>query len=1263
MEKTETKQNVTGGSQSEKQLIAKIPQALPNVKSFQGLTAWLAKPLPMVGSRISSLRSLGHVTDSAKKPSCKQQSYVSWDSYSRSYIVSYARQQIQGHHRRRREIQEEDDQVDEWDQPDPDDVERYGLSEAHLAMVRSGRLLFLKNYGIVKPSKKDTDEVVNARGERRVEKMAMKGKKGHIVKRQVNKKNEAVYNTLRKLADERISVNPNETTLYINPTTDTYDVFFMDYSKKYVAFVKTPFSGNSGRQHIEADINHILGKIGTYYTINSNENPYSFLTHLPGAVEEQRAIDIKHGLQSEPSILSDLDLVHSLNEQSAAYQLAQEQKEREAKKAKEEEEKKQKEQEEKNKKAETERKAEEEDKKKKETKRVAEAAEKKRQEDLAAAQRARDEILRSAPQSSTPSSSSSAPIPPSPEQLLRMNAQREADVARAAQHQARIATRHGNRRQQHAHGLGDWISINAPKTPVRTFVVDIWRTEYEERQEVQKTPLYNILQSRIADPDAGALASMIRGVAVRDGTSLLDLAKWLVKDQYSWMDIAPALRLGCMILSLAKYNYDTDPIFYRYSRKIEKRGQEYAWISRHQAQNSPQYRGIAMPLDIFIQHMGHQYTAANISQDQLYSYDQADQSWVAIPIDDRMINSQNIIPYIAAFLSSELWNGTVSYGYDAITKNQNNENIYNAAVETMPAVNSVYIPGAHNFILVLVDANALNRRTTVPLGGQQVPIFNGQNVIQNSINFNNIWNNFWNIPEGGANNVDPILKQCMGAMDEMQDRILVGNTSNLTSSILSEIYVAQYQGLGLEQINNDARYNYATPVHGGWADYAGNISNTCQIRLNNMNVTENNRPILERRLTGYGFSSISAMGMPAAGYAQIEFDETPGNLGYRWTTSVPGDNFNINYHVSSADSLTRVCIYVKMLQTSYENRWTTAESFAAWHHMLGGAIAAQTATALANNNIPLAIWTGYDNRFNTRMADSITSDFIRELTMGMVLRNEMENLHERFDIETDIMEYYGMEPYSNVQWMSYHPLPYPFILQWANKMSDVRGNEPSMTNVSIYGRDYEVFEVNEDTAFLRANMVCTIDIEGDFPLVTYTSGVEVHMSQLYAWIDNFSYLTLTASQTHGRTSLDYFSSQTFTLPKISYGLTTTNKPNIFIFNSRYQSRDENNRSAHVDTLKWPDPIDIEKMIEAAKNYVMNPALAAAAGYQAAGPLGALAGGGLALGQQIVKDIKNKNNQATAAVEEAAQKALENGPPIMLDIPTNPALTEVNNQVE
>lgn len=120
------------------------------------------------------------------------------------------------------------------------------------------------------------------------------------------------------------------------------------------------------------------------------------------------------------------------------------------------------------------------------------------------------------------------------------------------------------------------------------------------------------------------------------------------------------VRIGCMHMSVSEEAYSTDATPIRFIRKPKSITYSGYDIIRKPSFYTTEYKVIAMPIDTFV-------CLANNSINQTtqdFDYKGLDIDWTAVPISNSIIGQGHIVPYIAGFMTSDLWAGTVNHYYD-----------------------------------------------------------------------------------------------------------------------------------------------------------------------------------------------------------------------------------------------------------------------------------------------------------------------------------------------------------------------------------------------------------------------------------------------------------------------------------------------------------------------------------------------------------------------------------------------------------------------
>lgn len=254
--------------------------------------------------------------------------------------------------------------------------------------------------------------------------------------------------------------------------------------------------------------------------------------------------------------------------------------------------------------------------------------------------------------------------------------------------------------------------------PVRCVAITTMISE-RESEPVPYSPQYQILAGRLNDPaQTGVLSSVVRRPNVRDATTMSSLVKAMSLRPSTRFEIAAMVRSGCMGMSVAEENYETDPIPYRFVRKAAN--VEYIGMSIQQKPHivPEDWKIVAMPLDTFVALANNSYFATTPPD---FSYSALDVSWTAVPVPSRLLGQSHLIAYIYSFLSSDAWSGTTSFKMTTKRDGPNNKK-YSMSEYYLPVVNGVDIPGPKNVCMVLVDETSPNCPTTTPVRLRDVAV-------------------------------------------------------------------------------------------------------------------------------------------------------------------------------------------------------------------------------------------------------------------------------------------------------------------------------------------------------------------------------------------------------------------------------------------------------------------------------------------------------------------------------------------------------------
>lgn len=779
-------------------------------------------------------------------------------------------------------------------------------------------------------------------------------------------------------------------------------------------------------------------------------------------------------------------------------------------------------------------------------------------------------------------------------------------------------------------------TARATVLPVRTVTTTTWRPTSQEGMHIPYSAQFTQIASRLSDPSAtGALGAVVRGSAIRDGASLISLARHLQVDSGSVMDIAPVFKLACMGLSVSQENYQSDPIQYRVVRGFSSNVRGTTVISAT-TPAPPPAKIIAMGVDSYTAFMIDKMPTANLGDP--FTYQNADVAWTAVPVRSSILSQPWATAFIASFLSGNLWAGRVNHVIEGHYYSGDGSSDIVANLALMPACNSVSIPGPTNVILVLLDSSTMYSQTGVRIGNVDVPIYRDNNAQPiDPADFSAIFMAWFN-----TNNVPNIPHHCASAINEFSTLLGVENTVNLGLAMAAEVYAAQYQGLSLPVTGDPPDIDYSQSAGGGWSFHNNETIKDTKVKLGYLGTDWDKN---SRKITGYNMTSISSWSLPPSGIAKAEalvLGKYQLNL-WSDTDLLKGGDPGQLYTITAVNSVTRVAIGMTLISThSLPTYFPYGGGFGTWMHMYSGAMCAQTATIFCDSNINLSIWTGYNVAEDSVFSSSYMEQIIPIATNGFAsyvrFAYTLESL-ANLGFDDDMLgEYYGIPVLTDPDWMSNHPLPFYFAVQWMQKHSSFRGDYPKHA-VNWYhdGKVRIGLEITRDSASTKVTMVGSPNIEAYCPVVTAECILRRELTHMNIWFDQFALISNHSAFNYHTAKPKILTSQTFVLSPVDSGLDGTPDMRMYVFRSAYENFSSELQEARFSPLQYPDPISLKDMIEGAKHWIVYPGLSALGGYLTGGPLGAVAAGG----GHLIKNVLDKISSPTSErIIETAHKTLE-----------------------
>lgn len=799
--------------------------------------------------------------------------------------------------------------------------------------------------------------------------------------------------------------------------------------------------------------------------------------------------------------------------------------------------------------------------------------------------------------------------------------------------------------------------------PIKVAAVSTIPGHYEMAQTVPYSVIYRSFEARLSDPtNVGTLGAVVRSAMVRDSPAMLALTKSIRLNPGSIMDVAPIVRLLSMMIPLDVYLADRDPTPSEYLINVSAT-QTVVQITPKPRAQFPLGQMTIMPLDIFTAFMSNVlYDPAFINAE--FHPNRCDIIWTAIPITTRILNSDCMLPYIMSFLDSDYYHGTVNWyrrlvatqiGAHDMTMNPLNTMI------TMPSLNTLWVPGCRSAILVVVDDSSLQSNAQgIQIGNANVPIWRATAAMQ-PVDLTNIWMDYWQTA-----NIQRIRKEATNAYREIATKLATLNTCSLALSIVADAHLCMRPGY-MVQTNPAPAINYnlwGIQMAGAWVYMQERpqnierlpIDDSCALQAQvvdqpSLAFTGANEEQYEDATDGFNEAGLTAHHMTASGYGPIIPTYAQNQRDAQHLQNVYLDNVQRNYinlyNLPTSSSLMRVSIRAGLIDTYTDSiLFQTPCAVSQWIHMLSVAQAANTSSFLCSNNITTANWAGFhtyfDDMFLTQLMkdakDSLFNGFINHIQIYE--KAQLSGWQQHYWNPEDVIQRYGIDLRTSIDWMSSSPVPVHLTMQWLAKLKmDMYPSIPEPMFERINPVNVSLLPIHRDTGITKLVLYSTIDFMRYQPIMIYMSENTVVMGM---WVSNFNATSNRYAGAQTITSMSYLESTTTTMTPARIDLPYVKEDKLYVYNSSAMHKDSNYTNIRVSDIILPDPPSFESILTAAKNYVLGPATAGLMGMLAAGPPGAVIGAGSDLARQAITDVlkHRKQNEEVKQAEEKQQELIK-----------------------
>lgn len=772
-----------------------------------------------------------------------------------------------------------------------------------------------------------------------------------------------------------------------------------------------------------------------------------------------------------------------------------------------------------------------------------------------------------------------------------------------------------------------------------------------ETDPMPYSPQYQVLAGRLNDPaQTGVLSSVVRGPNVRDATTMTSLVKALSLRPSTRYEIAALLRSGAMALSLAEESYSSDPIPYRFVRRMKSIRNIGFDIFPKPGPDPAQWQMTAMPLDTFVALANNSYYPSCVPG---FTYSSLDVTWTAVPVPSRLLGQSHLLAYLYAFLTSDAWSGTVSYRTSTQRAGPDNNN-YIANETYLPVINNTDIPGVKKACLVLIDETSYNAPSELRMQLREVsvtiPVWKGPTVVA-SVSSWPLWERFWRV-----DNIAGIRRDTILAFNEIAGQMGVSDACGTALSILGELYGQWYMGIGPEFADNKPTPDYSTPAYGAWTYDGSALDKTGAFKSNLFNLNQPDKQDARRRCIAYNFSGLTPLHLCPTGLVRTRYIGVLGYLRISWSTQTP--EYSVpTYNVQTMTSIMRVATSLGLVITGPSTyKFASPCGFVHWVHMLSCAVSFTTADFLTLDDLTPRDWAGLYNKYDVAHRAMVLDTLKTNIYGGIVVHHDIENLYSNIsEWDLDIMaDYWLLTPYNNVNWLTFSPVPYHCSKQWVDKMQLTSGIAPKgVTTFRYDSTPYMAMKVNRDGGEHKMGMVSTIDCYRRYPQILVREPGDNFVPTIH-WVDNVAGYSNAASGATLLAPLDMYESLTFCANINNVGIPYSDPTEWYIIGSNYEYNDMALAMAKTSPIQWPDPPMLETLWLGAKNYILKPAASALAGFLTGGPTGAAVAGATHIAQQLVADLEKPAATAatTAVAKPVQQQTVEETAKKILGVPVS-----------
>lgn len=817
---------------------------------------------------------------------------------------------------------------------------------------------------------------------------------------------------------------------------------------------------------------------------------------------------------------------------------------------------------------------------------------------------------------------------------------------------------------------GEEINFYTYTIPVKVCHVSSILEPEEMNITPQKSALAIAIEDRINKTDpAAAMQGLLRTPISHDGGGMSMLVSYMTSTRTTFQEHAVLVRLMCMIISNSYQNAAYDPMRFRVVRNCRFAGnpvtpEDMVSMSVNFHTDIPPMMIAAISMETFDRWA---VAAREYSPwPEPFTRHGLDSSWIFVPVDSSLLGTYGVlIPYLASFLSSQLWNGTINYHTSHVFDQGGGGDLEwnRAGYTTMPSANSVYIPGVLNIMLVLTSETVSPTQQDVLPHirleafdqnlGVNVPIWRDVPIVPAAaaVNWRPVWMDWWSSPR-----ITEKIEGMNAAYNHIRTHISTGTSGNQAMSVVAELAGYNYPGMIVRPDGETGKYNFSLEnTHGNYTVNGATLeAGGIEVPTQNLYelFTGENAGARNQWLEGYLWSGLSPLGLATTSgvFAEGAWDAVTHEMSVCWQSREPTKRVGI-YNIKTQSSYTRMACYLGLYNTeSNAPIFNYSAGIGEWFHMCVAALSLGTAVMLGCNNLSQGVWSGFDTRNERVNSQMVVNEVKRTIFNNMVVHypaNEFRWTGYEFE---SIPHYWTVNHVDDNDWCFHNPMPYHAAMQWYNKNASSMGPTFGLPEfIYKFGRLGAHRSGVEIAAVLKPEMgmglihtMSSAAFHRHLPIITVERdalGQETIPLQFEDWV-TITRLT-TFSQKKSKAMWETSTPAiTFTT---SWGMPLD--PNRwYVFDSQLNTQLGAERLPKVSPIEFPDPPSgfWTNLGSGLSRYLIKPALAALAGWWTGGPIGAAAAGAGTLVTEIAKGTgaSEEVQEKIVKVEEAARNVLE-----------------------